>query len=404
VSPIGTTATACAALLLVASGASAQESTASRIERAIVPLVGGDTDIGIGAGALGSIARTAPGDGDFRWKLEGAAFASLKSQAGDLGSPYQDVYLQLTRKDLWRGRLRLELRAAYTRESNLRYYGLGNAAPAPANDIAARDFFIRVHPAVRARVQYQIAGPIHVALGTMYMHNWIDVPPGSTLAEDAANGSPEVRDVLKLDRRHGLHLLQAGLIFDSRDDEIAPSTGQNHRFELRASPWRTPGLPYRYLGLSASLSGFVPLVTDRLILALRGVGDVQMGDVPFYELSRFDETSALGGPKYVRGVPSNRYYGKRKLLANVELRSQLAQFRMLRSDYQLGLTAFFDSGRVFADVSDRPALDGTGLGLKYGTGLGLRLQKGKTFVLRGDVAWSPDARPIAGYFLAEHIF
>jgi hypothetical protein len=51
-----------------------------------------------------------------------------------------------------------------------------------------------------------------------------------------------------------------------------------------------------------------------------------------------------------------------------------------------------------------PELDGTGLGLKYGVGTGLRFQEGRTFVVRADLAWSPDARPIGGYFAAGQIF
>jgi hypothetical protein len=381
---------------------------AQKLERAVVPLVGGDTDIGIGAGAIGSLARPAPGDEVFRWKLEGAAFGSVKTQPGEGGwtSPYQDIFLQFTRKDLNHGRIRLELRAAYTRESNLRYYGLGNASVAPAgDDQPARDFFIRVHPAARTRLNYQINGPFELSLGTMYMHNWVTLSPDSTLLRDANLGDANVRDVVKLDRRHGLHLVQAAVIFDSRDDEIAPSTGQHHIFELRGSPWKSAGMPYRYMGISASMSTFIPAIgNDRLVVAVRGVADMQVGDVPFYELSRFDETSAIGGPKYVRGVPSNRYYGKRKVVANLELRSQVYEFTAWKSKYTLGVTTFFDTGRVWADLNSRPELDGTGPGLKYGTGGGIRLQKGKTFVLRADLAWSPDARPLAGYLLAEHIF
>jgi hypothetical protein len=52
----------------------------------------------------------------------------------------------------------------------------------------------------------------------------------------------------------------------------------------------------------------------------------------------------------------------------------------------------------------QPELDGEGLGLKYGLGGGLRLLGGKTFVLRVDVAWSPDARPISAYLAAGHVF
>ena len=55
-------------------------------------------------------------------------------------------------------------------------------------------------------------------------------------------------------------------------------------------------------------------------------------------------------------------------------------------------------------ASINPALDGTGLGLKYGLGGGLRLQEGQTFIVRGDVAWSPDARPVGAYFAAGEVF
>jgi outer membrane protein assembly factor BamA len=397
------------AFLVLALGwpARAQSDAGTKLERALVPVVGGDTDTGIGAGAIASLARPAPGNEIFRWKLEGFAFATVRSEPGDggLGSPYQDVFLQFTRKDLAAGRLRLELRAAYTSEANMRYYGLGNASPAPLDEVASRDFFQRVHPAAHVKVQYQLAGPLELGLGTMYTQNWFTFGPDSTLLRDAQQGSDEVRDVVKVDPRHGLHVMQAALIFDSRDDEVAPSIGQHHIVQVRGSPWQTASLPYRYLGLSASVSGFVPLLRpERLILAGRATADVLIGDAPFYELSRFDETSAVGGPKYVRGVPSNRYYGKRKLMANTELRAHVWDFSAGKSRYQLGITGFFDFGRVWADLESRPQLDGTGLGLKYGTGAGLRLQKDKTFVLRGDVAWSPDARPLGGYLLAEHIF
>ena len=51
-----------------------------------------------------------------------------------------------------------------------------------------------------------------------------------------------------------------------------------------------------------------------------------------------------------------------------------------------------------------PSSTAPGIGLKYGVGGGLRVQEGKTFVVRGDVAWSPDARPIGGYVTAGQAF
>jgi outer membrane protein assembly factor BamA len=386
-----------------AADASASAGATQPLEIAVVPLAGGDTDIGIGAGAIASVARPAPGDALFRWKLEASAFGSLKRQEDAFTSPYQDIYVMLTRKDLAQGRMRLEFRLAYTRESNLRYYGLGNAAPAPAEDRAARDFFTRIHPAAFVRARIQLTGPMQLLIGTMYMHNQLEFGPESTLLRDAGMGSDEVRSLLKVNTDHGLHLLEAGLTYDSRDNEVDPTRGQHHRFDVRASPFESPALPYRYVGLSASLSGFVPL-GERVVLAARVVGDVMLGNVPFYELSRFDETSAIGGPKYIRGVPSNRYWGKRKFMTNFEARVGIVEFGIGSSRYELGAAAFFDAGRVWADMGRHEELDGIGWDFKYGTGGGIRLRKGKTFVLRGDVAWSPDARPIGGYFLADNIF
>ena len=94
-----------------------------------------------------------------------------------------------------------------------------------------------------------------------------------------------------------------------------------------------------------------------------------------------------------------------KLFQNLEARSEVAHFHIKGKHYTLSAAAFFDAGRVWTELGRaHPDLDGTGLGLKYGVGGGLRLHQGETFVVRGDVAWSPDARPVAGYFAAGQIF
>ena len=135
---------------------------------------------------------------------------------------------------------------------------------------------------------------------------------------------------------------------------------------------------------------FVPLVTS-LTLAVRLAGQILFGDVPFYELARFDDSYALGGPYGVRGIPAGRFAGKVKLLGNLELRDELLTFHALGKPLLLGAVAFADGGRLWTDFGPHPELDGTGLGLHFGLGGGLRLQSGSAFVLRVDVAWSLDA-------------
>ena len=107
---------------------------------------------------------------------------------------------------------------------------------------------------------------------------------------------------------------------------------------------------------------------------------------------------------FKRGVPDGRYYGGIKILGNFEVRTVLVKFHIKKHRFKLGLAAFFDTGRVWTDWHKHPALDGDGVGLKFGTGGGLRAQWGETFLARIDFAYSPDALPVGIYFSVGHMF
>jgi hypothetical protein len=94
-----------------------------------------------------------------------------------------------------------------------------------------------------------------------------------------------------------------------------------------------------------------------------------------------------------------------KVFENFEARSELFPFHIMKKALVLGVAAFLDAGRSWTELAHaHPELDGTGLGIKYGIGGGLRLQEGQTFVVRLDLAWSPDATPVGAYFAAGEIF
>ena len=83
-------------------GTSSATPPPTRTEYGVVPLVGGDTDYGIGAGYLANVAGVRPGVEPCVWRVESAGFISFKAAgAGDvaaLGSwvnPYQDYYVLL---------------------------------------------------------------------------------------------------------------------------------------------------------------------------------------------------------------------------------------------------------------------------------------------------------------------
>ena len=373
----------------------------------IVPVVGGSTDVGIGGGYFAGLAHIEEGYDPYVWNIESSGFLSFKArEGGGVLLPYQDLYAKLTIPRFWSRSLRLEIRPSYTAETTIHYYGLGNASsaatPAQASDTYLE--YARVHPQVEIDLRWSLADHVIGRTGARYVQNWIDTNDSSKLVDDMRNGSPETKKLLGGTAAHAVALFSYGLQWDNRDNEASTHEGMFHSLIVRLSPGGAGMFPYRYAETALLAHGFVPLWKHHITLAARVVGDVLFGDAPFYELARFDDTYALGGTTGVRGVPAGRYYGKVKAFGNVELRSEIVSFHALGKPLVFGVTAFFDGGRVWADTSPQPELDGRGLGLKYGTGGGVRVQSEASFVLRADVAWSPDAAPVGIYVAAGQMF
>ena len=298
------------------------------------------------------------------------------------------------------------MRGSYTGRSTLKFYGIGNAAPEPPPTVSNQDKeYGRNYPEAWLRARIRLRSDFELHAGTVFWYDWLDVRPNSILAMDAASGPADVRSIIGPLGPHAVQLFELGLFYDSRDNEIVTRRGAFHTLTARLSPALADWMPYSYQQINASTRFYATLEPRWLIVSWRVVGDVLLGQPPFYELARFEEVSAIGGAKGVRGVPAERYYGKVKVFQNLEARSEVARFHIKGKPYTLSAATFFDAGRVWTELGRaHPELDGTGLGLKYGVGGGLRLHQGETFVVRADVAWSPDARPIAGYFAAGQIF
>ncbi len=391
--------------------ASIPTSPPPRTEYGVVPLAGGDTDVGIGGGYLANVAGLRPDADPFAWRVESFGFITFKAAgAGDVASPgawvnpYQDYYVLLQVPRFLHRRLRLDLRPSFTRETTQHYYGLGNASVAPPDEIASRDFYGRTHPTLLLRLRWELRGNVFVEYGSSYTENWLRVDPASRLAADMTAGPPHVRELLGTASQHGVLLTETSFGYDSRDSEISPERGQYHQLRFRGSPQIGDHLPYQYAQVNLTSRFYTTVVPARAVFAARVVVDYQFGDVPFYELPRYEDTFALGGVNGVRGIPGQRYYGRLKMFSNLELRSRIAGFTIAGQPYALGAALFTDFGRLWSDLASNPELDGSTWALKYGVGGGVRVQKGRTFVIRVDVAWSPDARPLGAYLTAGHAF
>jgi outer membrane protein assembly factor BamA len=374
-------------------------------EFTVLPFVGGNSDVGLGGGYIMSLSESRASYEPFVYRLESAGTITFQREGGGLRVPYIDDYLLIVLPHVIKNRLRVEARLSYTRETTLKYYGLGNASTVGDERSATDAYFEheRVHPSLLAHAEYR-GGPLRVSWGLSFTHNELEIPEGTRLAEDLENGPERVRRALTGTGPHTSVAYSFGLGWDTRDNETTPERGSYHTTRVDLSPGAFGNDTGRWGRYDTAFRFYVPVVRRRLVLAARVVGDVLFGAPPFYELPRFDQTNAVGGVKGVRGVPAQRYYGKLKAFGNLELRSELFGFDAFGERRRIGVVAFADAGRVWADYRADPELDGSGLGLKYGLGGGLRVTSGTSFVLRLDVAWSPDAEPVSGYLISGHQF
>jgi hypothetical protein len=370
----------------------------------VVPYVGGDSDIGFGGGAMFSIARLRPHYEPYLWRFESVSLVTFKADPS-FDMPYIDAYAKLSFPHVIRDRMSVELKVSYTRE-DLKYFGLGNASSIPESVPLSdpRYAYRREHPTLYVHSGTRLYGPLLLLLGVSYTENWLRIGENTVLAQERDYGTPRQRQALGPATNHGVFELSYGVGWDDRDNSVSPERGQYHTARIDLAPGGTAHVPQSWARVNLALRFYVPLVRRRLTFAARAVSDTLVGDPPFYELQRFDDTAALGGANGVRGVPGQRYYGKIKLFSNFELRSRLFDFKLFGQKDAFGLAAFADVGRVWSDLPADPLLDGSGVGLKVGIGAGVRIYGGKSFVVRGDIAWSPDARPIGGYLAPGEIF
>lgn len=184
-----------------------------------------------------------------------------------------------------------------------------------------------------------------------------------------------------------LTTLHAGVLRDTRDEEISASRGTF----LDASVFAAPPL----LGTNTMAGGNVGFrVYHRLergvVLAARAMYELKLGDVPFYERTQIEGLNygeGIGGPGTLRGVARARLAGEEKILANVELRATLVTFRPADRPLELGVSTGLDAGsarqRGYSRLS---ALGGFG-GLRaiWDRALVVRFEAG--YANQGEVAW-----------------
>lgn len=146
--------------------------------------------------------------------------------------------------------------------------------------------------------------------------------------------------------------LRAGLVYDSRDKEGAPTRGIWAEGHITAA---LPGISetpyYRY---ALTWRQYLPIIgNDVLTFAYRAMYEGTFGnEAPFYALSYMtvmgekSDLEGMGGYNTVRGIMRTRAVGLDMATYNAELRWRFTKFTAGRQNIALGLSAFSDGTMV----------------------------------------------------------
>ncbi|HMA44213.1 MAG TPA: BamA/TamA family outer membrane protein [Gemmatimonadales bacterium] len=277
---------------------------------------------------------------------------------------------------LWDG-WRVGLTFDALRANRLGYFGIGNDTPYDQDSVTpTTPYFYRVSRSselARLTIQRRVVGPLRVLVGGTLEHTTFRTLPGDGLfARDRAAG---VADTAPFNDA----ALRAGLVADSRDNEIDPHAGVLAEALIAGAR--------HYSRATFGVQAYVhPL--ERLVLAGRILGE-RMSGAPSISTMQVIESSGrpyvgVGGYRSLRGYYDSRFIGPGKLLGGFEARYALLYAPTL---FEVKVVGFYDVGRVFASGS---SLSFTTQGLHSGGGGELMLRFGRNTVLVGGAGFGKD--------------
>ena len=360
-----------------------------------LPALNFDSDEGVGYGALAEIYNYGNGVQPYRFTVRPIVFLTTKGR--------RDFVLFFDAPKLLPNNWRLDGYIGREQQLATPYYGIGNNTTYdkqlenPPNAYYYR--YGRTVQRVFANLQHKIGSlPARGLFGAGFANIRTDATPfdsGTTLmAQQLGSGTfpcaPPGCSVAQPPRGK-IAYLRTGLVWDTRDKEIAPNHGSYGDLLVQRVD-KALGATTSYTRLTGIYRKYSPM-TSRIVLAQRALVQQTIGDVPFYDLpsiqTSFGQQEGLGGSNSIRGLPKNRFIGKGIALLNTDVRWRFHDFTLRKKPAYLTAMAFVDFGRVYDKATDAGGLFA---GLHSGYGTGIRLGLGPSFAVALDVARSPDSK------------
>ena len=369
------------ALLLVLGALASADPAEQRALKGIgLPLINATTDRGVGYGAYGALALldpALPARVPYRAQLSGQLYQTTGG--------YRDHRLTLDLPWLAGGAARLNLQGGLESWDAALYFGQGNNLPRLRPADTPDGFYTYDLDSIRtlATLRVRLGGRWEAFGGHLLRSTAIGVYPGSRLEQDQPEGSAGGR----------LSQLSAGVLCDSRDDEIDPSSGTFTEASARLSA-PVLGSTWTMWGLNLTDRRYYTLGRrGRTVLAMREAVDLQQGEVPFFQqiVMGGSQWVELGGPLALRGLPIGRYRGPVTLYGDLELRWQAAALTVRGADLRIFAVPFLGLARII-----QPGEADPGTPVHGGAGLGTRFLFQEVFLLRIDVALGLEEYAAAG--------
>jgi outer membrane protein assembly factor BamA len=347
-----------------------------------VPALNFDADEGFGIGAALELYNYGSGVQPYRFTIQPTVLITSEGR--------RDLTVFFDAPALLGDGWRMTAFAGSERQLAQPYYGVGNATEHDESlEIAPNSYFYRFGRArLRASTDFQRRigrSSTRLLLGAGVSRSKFDITPydsGTTLLSTETGGQTPPAE--------RANFLRAGLLWDTRDQEIGPHRGTWAEALVQRVDKRL-GATEDFTRWTATLRQYVP-VSSRIVFAQRLIAQGIEGDASFDELatiqSSFKQQEGLGGSGSIRGIPKDRYIGKALFLSNSELRWQALDFTLFNRRSFLALSGFADAGRVWSDRFDASTMLSD---LHVGYGGGVRLGLGPSFIIATDVGHSSES-------------